>query len=146
MKNLPLLALFFLCIFSVNFHSSADEPESTGPPITDSIEPICGDGPSIFTEFTTVTLCGVEVVFNYTDHEISFEVPKGQTARAEVYRAIDGMLMAKNPPPDYDYDGYQGEDAFFEPGDVVTVRIEFYDASKPRDALKKCAKSYLLGR
>jgi hypothetical protein len=100
--------------------------------------------PTVTVKANTTEFCSVELLWNYTDRQVTFTNKTDQTSRVTVYRVSDDTIMVSN------YllaDGKDAEDAVFAVGDEVEVIVEFLDPNLSLDQWKECGRrTYILGK
>jgi hypothetical protein len=121
------------------------EPTPTGPPQEVPItNPVDGGAPTVSVQANTTEFCSIELLWNYTDRQVTFTNKNDKTARVFVYRVADDTLVVSN------YllaDGKDAEDASFAVGDEVRVIVEFLDLNLSLDQWAECGRrTYVLGK
>jgi hypothetical protein len=135
--------LFFALLISIV--SCNPEPALTGPPQEVPVtNPVDGGAATTNVQANTTEFCSVELLWNYTDRQVTFTNKNDQTARVSVYRVTDDTLVVSN------YllaDGKDTEDAVFAIGDEVRVVVEFLDLNLSLEQWKECGRrTYVLGK
>lgn len=132
-------------IFALLVAACSPEPAPTGPPQEVPVtNPVDGGVPTKTVQANTTEFCSVELLWNYTDRQVTFTNKNDKSARVFVYRTADDTLVVSNYLLN---DGKDTEGADFAIGDEVRVIVEFLGINLSLDQWVECGRrTYILGK